>query len=48
VLVANPLEDIHNTRELEMVVLNGRIYDIPSLGEEYTGTRRLRPFYWQK
>ena len=48
ILDANPLEDIYRTDEIDMVMLNGRLYDAATLDERVTGDRKTRPFFWQK
>ena len=47
ILDANPLEDIYQTDRINMVMLNGRLYDAATLNETVTGDRTTRPFYWQ-
>jgi imidazolonepropionase-like amidohydrolase len=44
----NPLEEIRRTDDVAYVVLNGRIFEAPTLAETMTGERRLQPFYWQR
>ncbi len=48
VLDANPLEDIYQSDKVNMVMLNGRLYEAVSLDETVTGNRKTQPFYWQK
>jgi len=47
VLDANPLEDIYQTDKVDMVMLNGRLYEAATLNETVTGDRTTKPFYWQ-
>jgi Tol biopolymer transport system component/imidazolonepropionase-like amidohydrolase len=47
VLDANPLEDIYQSDKVEMVMLNGRLYEAATLNETVTGGRTTQPFYWQ-
>ena len=47
VLDANPLENIYDTDKVNMVMLNGRLYDAATLNEKVTGDRKTKPFYWQ-
>ena len=47
VLDANILEDIYRSDEVNMDMLNGRLYDAATLNEIATGERRTQPFYWQ-
>lgn len=45
VLDADPTTDIRNSEHIAKVMINGRLYDAPTLNEEITGTRK-RPAYW--
>ncbi|MCH7538307.1 MAG: PD40 domain-containing protein [Proteobacteria bacterium] len=47
ILDANVVEDIFQSDKVDMVMLNGRLYDAESLNEIITGDRTTRPFYWQ-
>ena len=47
VIDANIVEDIYQTDKVEMVMLNGRLYDAATLNEKVTGNRTTQPFYWQ-
>lgn len=47
ILDANIVEDIFQSDKVNMVMLNGRLYDAMSLNEIITGNRTTRPFYWQ-
>jgi Tol biopolymer transport system component/imidazolonepropionase-like amidohydrolase len=47
VLDANPLDDIYQSDKVDMVMLNGRLYEAATLNETVTGDRTTRPFYWQ-
>ncbi len=47
VLDANIIEDIHQSDHINMIMLNGRLYDAATLNETVTGNRRTQPFYWQ-
>ncbi len=47
VLDANPLDDIYQTDRVNMVMLNGRLYDAMTLNERVTGNRTTRNFYWK-
>ncbi|MGB5720116.1 MAG: amidohydrolase family protein [Woeseiaceae bacterium] len=47
VIDANVVEDIYQTDKVEMVMLNGRLYDAATLNEKVTGNRTTQPFYWQ-
>lgn len=48
VLDVNPLEDIFQSDKVDMVMLNGRLYEAATLNETVTGERRTEPFYWQR
>jgi len=47
ILDANVLEDIFQSDKVNMVMLNGRLYDAATLNEKVTGNRTTKPFYWQ-
>lgn len=47
ILDSNPLDDIYKTDLINMVMLNGRLYEAATLNETVTGDRRTRPFFWQ-
>jgi imidazolonepropionase-like amidohydrolase len=47
VLDANILEDIFKSDQVNMVMLNGRLYDSATMNEKVTGSRTTQPFYWQ-
>jgi len=48
VLDANVLDDIFQSDRVNMVMLNGRLYDAATMNEKVTGSRRTQPFYWQQ
>jgi len=48
VLDANPLEDIYQSDKVNMVMLNGRLYEAATLNETVTGDRKAQAFYWQR
>lgn len=47
ILTENPLEDIENTKTIEMVMINGRLYDADSMNE--VGVRKMNrpPLWWE-
>jgi imidazolonepropionase-like amidohydrolase/Tol biopolymer transport system component len=47
ILDANVLEDIFQSDQVNMVMLNGRLYDAATMNEKVTGNRTTQPFYWQ-
>jgi len=46
VLNSNPVEDIHNSRDLLYVVKNGVVYSADSLDEIWPQKRTFKPFFW--
>jgi len=48
IIDANVLEDILQSDRVDMVMLNGRLYDAATMNEKVTGDRTTKPFYWQK
>lgn len=48
VLDANPLEDIHNSDHIALVVANGRVYDGVNLDQLAPDKVKREPFFWQK
>ncbi|MBT8065917.1 MAG: PD40 domain-containing protein [Gammaproteobacteria bacterium] len=47
VIDANVVEDVYQTDKVDMVMLNGRLYDAATMNETVTGNRKTQPFYWQ-
>ena len=47
VLNDNPLEDIYNTDNIEMVMQGGRLYDAKTMDEQITGDRKRIPYWWE-
>jgi imidazolonepropionase-like amidohydrolase len=48
VLDKNPLEDIHNTESIALVIQNGRVYDGRTLDELGNHPKKREPFFWQR
>ncbi len=48
ILNANPLDDIYNTDEIEMVMQGGRLYDAKTMDEQYTGDAKRIPYWWEE
>ncbi|NNM23927.1 MAG: amidohydrolase family protein [Flavobacteriaceae bacterium] len=48
VLSENPLEDIENTQTVEMVMVNGRLYDAKTMDEIGNRARKREPFWWEQ
>ncbi|QNJ98477.1 amidohydrolase family protein [Constantimarinum furrinae] len=47
VLSENPLENIENTNTVEMVMVNGRLYDASTMNEIGNHDRERAPFWWE-
>ena len=47
IMRANPLDDIGNTDEIDMVMLNGRLYDAATMNETVTGDHDRQPYFWE-
>ena len=47
IMETNPLDDIGNTDEISMVMLNGRLYDADSMNEVVTGDNDRPAYYWE-
>jgi imidazolonepropionase-like amidohydrolase len=47
VLNRNPLENIRNSDSVQMVMMNGRLYDAATLNELGNHPRRRKPLYWE-
>lgn len=47
VLTDNPLDDIENTQSIEMVMVNGRLYDANTLNEIGNHPKERSPFWWE-
>jgi len=47
ILNENPLEDIYNTDDIEMVMQGGRLYDAGTMDEQVTGDRKRIPYWWE-
>ncbi len=48
VLNADPLADIQNSDDIDMVMLNGRLYDAATLNEVETGTSTRGAYWWEE
>jgi Tol biopolymer transport system component/imidazolonepropionase-like amidohydrolase len=48
VLNSNPVDDIHNSRDLLYVVKNGVVYSADSLDEIWPAQKKFPPFFWHK
>lgn len=47
VLTADPVADIHNSDDIEQVMLGGRLYDARSMNETVTGNTARLPYWWE-
>ena len=47
VLNSDPLADIRQSDDIEMVMLNGRLYDADTLNELVTGDHKRSPYWWE-
>jgi imidazolonepropionase-like amidohydrolase len=48
VLDRSPLENIRHTEFINMVMLNGRLYDAKTLNELGSRPRTRQPFWWER
>ena len=48
ILGKNPLDGIENSDSVEMVMINGRLYDAPTMNELITGKTKRLPHWWEK
>lgn len=47
IMNSNPLDDINNTDDISMVMLNGRLYDASTMDQVHTDDVKRKPYYWQ-
>lgn len=47
IMNSNPLDDIGNTDDINMVMLNGRLYEADSMNEVQTAETKRPAYYWQ-
>ena len=47
VLTDNPLENIEHTESIEMVMINGRLYDANTMNEIGNSPKERLPFFWE-
>jgi imidazolonepropionase-like amidohydrolase/Tol biopolymer transport system component len=47
IMASNPLDDIGNTDDITMVMLNGRLYDADTMNEVVTGDETRDAYYWE-
>ncbi|MBT3676813.1 MAG: amidohydrolase family protein [Candidatus Marinimicrobia bacterium] len=48
ILGKNPLKNIQNSDSVEMVMINGRLYDAATMNEVVTGNAKRKPLWWEK
>jgi len=46
IIDGDPLSEIRDTDNITHVMLNGRLYETPSMDETVTGSFKLDPYYW--
>ncbi|MDP2686114.1 MAG: amidohydrolase family protein [Aequorivita sp.] len=47
VMEKNPLENIENTQTIQMVMINGRLYDTETMNEIGNSPKERLPFFWE-
>jgi len=47
ILNKNPLENIENTNTIEMVMINGRLYDANTMNEIGNHPKERKTFWWE-
>lgn len=47
IMNANPIEDIANTDEIEMVMLNGRLYEAATMNEVHSADKKKVGYFWE-
>tara|TARA_Y100000034_G_scaffold38519_3_gene47379 strand:- start:23732 stop:26977 length:3246 start_codon:yes stop_codon:yes gene_type:complete len=47
ILGKDPLKEIQNSDSVEMVMINGRLYDAATMNEVVTGKARRKPLWWE-
>ncbi len=48
ILTENPLDNIENTQTVEMVMINGRLYDAETMDEIGNRSKKRLPFWWEQ
>ncbi|MFC3310563.1 amidohydrolase family protein [Blastomonas aquatica] len=48
VIDGDPVTDIRQSDKITHVMLNGRLYEVPTMNETVTGTATLKKWYWEK
>ena len=48
VVPGNPLEDLHLTEDVDLVMVNGRLFDAATMNEIGNHPREREPFYWER
>ena len=48
ILEKNPLEDIRNTDSVELVMINGRLYDATTMNQLFPEVVTRPAFWWEK
>jgi imidazolonepropionase-like amidohydrolase/Tol biopolymer transport system component len=48
IIDGDPVADIRQSDRITHVMLNGRLYEVPTMNETVTGSATLQPWYWEK
>lgn len=48
IIDGDPVADIRQSDKITHVMLNGRLYDVPTMDETVTGTATLKKWYWEE
>ena len=48
VVAGNPIEDLYVTERVEMVMINGRLFDAATMNQIGNHPRERQPFYWER
>nr|WP_231562350.1 amidohydrolase family protein [Sphingomonas sp. 35-24ZXX] len=48
IIDGDPVADIRQSDKITHVMLNGRLYDVPTMNETVTGNATLKTWYWDK
>ncbi|MDM7954847.1 amidohydrolase family protein [Blastomonas sp.] len=48
IIDGDPVADIRQSDKITHVMLNGRLYEVPTMNETLTGTSTLKTWYWEK
>jgi imidazolonepropionase-like amidohydrolase len=48
IIDGDPVADIRQSDRITHVMLNGRLYEVPTMNETVTGTATLKKWYWEE